>query len=129
PLNFSSPVFAADGKILFVAGEQRRGQLMRYDKKSHQFVPYLSGVSAERVGVSPDSEWAAYISYPDYARWRSKVDGTHKQQLTFPPFAAHLPSWSPDGHRIIFDASTDGKTNKVYLISPEGGDPLEILPG
>jgi serine/threonine protein kinase/Tol biopolymer transport system component len=129
PMSFSAPVFSGDGKKAFVVGEQRRGALVRYDKKSRQFLPYLSGVSADRVGFSRDALWAAYVSYPDNTLWRCKLDGTHKQQLTYPPLAVHLPGWSPNGNYIAFDGSTDGKTKKVYIISPDGGRPQEILPG
>ncbi len=129
PMNFSAPVFSGDGEKLFVIGEQRRGELVRYDTKARQFLPYLSGISADRLGFSRDDKWVAYVSYPDGALWRSKVDGAQKQQLTFPPFTVHLPRWSPDGNYILFDGSRDGKTKKIYLISPGGGSPTEVLPG
>ncbi|HXY52647.1 MAG TPA: protein kinase [Terriglobales bacterium] len=129
PMSFSAPVFGGDGKKVFVIGQQRRGELVHYDARSHQFLPYLSGISADRLGFSPDGQWVAYITYPDNTLWRSKVDGTLKQQLTFQPLAVHLPRWSPDGTYIAFDGSKDGKTKKVYLISPRGGSPLEVLPG
>jgi len=129
PMSFSAPVFGGDGKKVFVVGEQRRGALVRYERKSHQFLPYLSGVSADRVGFSRDAQWAAYVSYPDNTLWRSKLDGSQKQQLTFPPLAVHLPSWSPNGNYITFDGSKDGKTKKIYIIPPEGGRPQEVLLG
>jgi len=129
PMSFSTPVFSGDGKKVFVVGQQHRGELVRYDTRSRQFLPYLSGISADRLGFSRDGQWVAYFTYPDNTLWRSKLDGTQKQQLTFQPFAAHLPGWSPDGSHIAFDGSKDGKTKKVFLISPSGGSPLEVLPG
>jgi eukaryotic-like serine/threonine-protein kinase len=129
PMNFLAPVFSGDGKRLFVLGEQRRGELVRYDPKAHQFLPFLSGISADRLGFSPDGDSVAYVSYPDGALWRSKTDGTHKQQLTFPPFVLNLPRWSPDGNNIAFDGSKDGKRKKIYVIAARGGTPVEILPG
>ncbi len=47
PINYLSPVVGSEGRRLFVIGDQSRGQLARYDAKIGQFVPYLSGVSAE----------------------------------------------------------------------------------
>jgi eukaryotic-like serine/threonine-protein kinase len=49
PMNFLAPVPSKDGKKLFVIGEQARGELLRFDSKTRQFVPYLAGISAEGV--------------------------------------------------------------------------------
>jgi len=46
PLMFSNPTPSADGKKLFVIGQQRRFDLIGLDRKSQQFSLYLSGVSA-----------------------------------------------------------------------------------
>jgi hypothetical protein len=51
PLEFRSPVSSVDGKKLFVIGEHRRGELVRLESKSGQFVPYLGGISAQDVDV------------------------------------------------------------------------------
>jgi serine/threonine protein kinase/Tol biopolymer transport system component len=129
PMNYFAPVFSGNSEKLFVIGEQRRGELVRYDMEARQFLPYFSGISADRLGFSRDGQWVAYVNCPDGTLWRSKVDGTHKQQLTFPPFTVHLPRWSPDGKDIVFDGSKDGKAKKIYIISAAGGNPVEVLPG
>jgi len=129
PMNFTAPVFSSDSGKLFVLGEQRRGELVRYDTKARQFLPYLSGISADRLAFSRDQQWVAYVSYPDGTLWRSKSDGSYKQQLTFQSFAVHLPRWSPDGNYIIFDGSRDGKAKKIYMISASGGNLIEMVPG
>ena len=38
-------------------GEQLRWELVRFESKSGQFVPYLGGISAQDVDVSKDGEW------------------------------------------------------------------------
>lgn len=128
-MNFLAPVFSQDGKKLFVIGEQRRGELVRYNAKAHRFLPYLSGISADRLSFSRSGEMVAYVSYPDGTLWRARTDGTHKQQLTFPPLVIHLPQWSPDGNRIAFEGSKDGNRARIYIVSAEGGVPSEVLPG
>ena len=45
PLSFYSPQPSIDGKRLFAIGVQLRAELVRYDAKSAQFVPYLGGSS------------------------------------------------------------------------------------
>src|SRR5262249_24078856 len=44
PLSFYSPQPTVDGKKIFVIGAQLRAELVRYDTKSRQFVPYLGGI-------------------------------------------------------------------------------------
>ena len=64
PLSFESLVPSADGKKLFVSARQGRGELVRYDPKSKQFVPFLAGISAGELDFSRDGKWVTYVSYP-----------------------------------------------------------------
>jgi WD40 repeat protein len=85
PLNFSGPVASKDGKRIFVIGSQPRGELLRYEAKAGQFVPYLGGISATDVSFSRDGQWVVYVAYPEGTLWRSRVDGGERLQLSFPP--------------------------------------------
>lgn len=129
PLNFLGPVPSKDGKRLFVIGSQRRGELARYSASSGQFVPYLGGISAEYVSFSKDGQWVAYATFPEGSLWRSKVDGSERLQLTFPPMQAWLPRWSPDGKQVAFQGMTPDKPWAMYLISADGGHPEQVAPG
>jgi eukaryotic-like serine/threonine-protein kinase len=128
PLSFSDPVPSKDGKKLFVIGQQTRGELVRYDASSRQFVPYLAGISAAQVDFSRDGQWVTYVTFPENVLWRSKVDGTERLQLSYPPLRASLPRWSPDGSRIAFTASRPGKPQKIFLVSSAGGNAQELMP-
>src|SRR5438477_4495981 len=128
PMNFYAPLPSTDGKKLYVLGEQPRGELVRYDPKSGQFVPILSGISAQGVDYSRNGEWVAYVSYPDGTLWRCKADGSQRLQLTFSPMRTAWPRWSPEGKRIAFTATSPGKPWKIHLISSDGGNPQEVLP-
>ena len=126
PLFFGAPVPSKDGKKLFVIGAQPRAELVRYDSKAGEFVPYLGGISAGEVDFSHDGKWIAYVEYPDGGLWRSKLDGSERLQLVYPPTVAALPHWSPDGKTIAFSAATPGKPWKIYLISSDGGSPAPV---
>jgi serine/threonine protein kinase/Tol biopolymer transport system component len=128
PLNFYLPAPSRDGNKLFAIGEQPRAQLQHYDAKSGQFAPYLSGISAGQVDISRDGQWIAYVTYPEGTLWRSRLDGSQRLQLSYPPIIATMPRWSPDGKQIAFPAGTAGEVLKIHLVSAEGGNPRELLP-
>jgi eukaryotic-like serine/threonine-protein kinase len=130
PLSLSSPLPSKDGKKLFMVGQTYRGELMRYEAKSGQFSPFLGGVSAEYVAFSKDGQWVAYVSYREGGMWRSKIDGSERLQLSYPPMYPVLPRWSPDGKNIIFFefAVSSGKPARMYEVSVDGGSPRLLLP-
>jgi len=123
-----TPIPSPDGKKLFAGGRQGRGELVRYDARYHQFVPFLSGISAGELDFSRDGKWVTYVSYPDNSLWRSRVDGSDMLQLTYPPILADLPRWSPDGAQIAFVDTEAGRPLKILLVSSQGGMPQELLP-
>jgi hypothetical protein len=92
PLNFYSPQPSLDGKRLYVIGEQPKSELVRYDAKSSQFLPYLGGISARTVNFSRDGQWVSYVSYPEGKLWRCRIDGSDKLQLTSTELAIGSPS-------------------------------------
>ena len=53
----ATPLPSKDGKKLFVIGIQQRAELVRYDAKSGEFIPYLGGISAGDVDFSRDGQW------------------------------------------------------------------------
>ncbi len=126
PLNYFTPVSSADGKRVFAVGSQLRGELSRFNQKTSQFEPHLSGISADGVEFSREGRWVTYSSYPEGSLWRSKADGTDRLQLTFPPMKVGLPRWSPNGKQIVFTGIIPGHGFKTYLIDAAGGAPQQI---
>jgi DNA-binding winged helix-turn-helix (wHTH) protein/Tol biopolymer transport system component len=129
PLRLSVPVSSTDGKKLFVMGEELRVEPVRYDSKLHRFESYLNGISTSSFEISPDRKWVVYVSYPDMSLWRSRMDGTEKMQLTFPPVRAYGPRWSPDGSRIAFMDIRFDRPWTMSLISSSGGLPQSYAGG
>jgi Periplasmic component of the Tol biopolymer transport system len=127
PLIFSHPLLSQDGSKVFVIGTQPRGELIRYDAGSKQFVSFLSGMSASELDFSKDGEWVTYVAYPEYTLWRSHPDGSDRLQLTYHPMEAHLPRWSSDGKQVAFIAVRGDKW-KIFFVSSQGGTAQELLP-
>jgi Tol biopolymer transport system component len=126
PLLYSNPLPSRDGKKLFVIGSQPHAELVRYDSKSQEFSPYLGGISASDVDFSRDGQWITYVSLPEGTLWRSKLDGSARVQLTFPPLQSALAHWSPDGQQIAFSGELPGKPWRLFLISKDGGTPQSV---
>ncbi|HEV3277299.1 MAG TPA: protein kinase [Terriglobia bacterium] len=129
PINYLAPVPSVDGKKVFVIGDQPKGELARYDSSSGEFVPYLSGLSAQGVSFSKDGQWVTYEGYPEPTLWRSRMDGSERLQLTFSPLQAFQPYWSPDGKSIAFMGQGPGKPWQVYVVPADGGTPRMLSPG
>ena len=129
PLSFEAPQPSADGKKIFVVGSQLRGELVRYDFKSGQFLPYLGGISASDVTFSRDGHWISYVSFPEGTLWRCRSDGSEKLQLTSAPLFVERAVLSPDGTQIAFSALQRGKREleQLYVV-PTAGGPFHELP-
>ena len=123
PTKFSGVMPSRDGKRLFAVGGNYKGRLARYDTGSKQFVPYLSGLSAEGVAVSHDGRWVAYTAFPEGTLWRSRLDGSERVQLSFLPGVAALPRWSPDDTQIAFYGWKGSEKFRIYLVPATGGTP------
>src|SRR5579862_1353324 len=125
-MSLKSFVPGPDGKTLYVEGFESRSELVHYDFRSSQFVPFLSGRPAGDPDLSRDGKWITFVSLPDHSLWRSRIDGSEPLQLTYPPVYVFLPKWSPDGSQIAF---TDGERDRWrnLLISAQGGTPRELL--
>lgn len=129
PLALMSLAASLDGKRVFFAAAQERGESVRYDARRGQCMPYLSGVAAKWIDYSHDGRWVAYTMTSDDTLWRSRPDGSERVQLTFAPLHVYQPRWSPDGTRIAFGGSRGDGPFKVYVIpvSESGGGVPEAI--
>jgi len=128
PLLYFSVLPSSDNKKLFVQGTQQRTQVVRYDPKTRQFVPYLSGISATDLTFSRDGQWVAYVTIPEGNLWRSRVDGSERLQLTYSPLQPVLPQWSPDGQQLAYINLSLGQPVKAQIVSAQGGAPEDLSP-
>jgi Tol biopolymer transport system component/DNA-binding winged helix-turn-helix (wHTH) protein len=125
---WNGTAFSRDGKNVYSSGMTPKGELVRYDAKSKQLVPYLGGISAEYVNFSRDGKYLLYVAFPDWTMWRANRDGSGLQQLTGPPFYPITPEWSPDGTQILFSTTGPSHPGEMYTISSQGGVPKRLLP-
>jgi len=131
-LHFRSPAPSRDGRTIFAIGDQVRGEILRRDSRSGEWVPLSSGLSIKsmsELAYSRDGQWVAYTTYPEMTLWRSRVDDTERRQLTFSPLEVRAPRWSPDGKKLVINARPPGQPWKLSIIGAEGGSPEPLLAG
>lgn len=120
PTSYRAPAVSRDGRRIFVVGDQKRSELLRWDFGAGRFEPYLGGISAEAVDFSRDGQWVAYVTYPDGVLWRCRVDGAERRRLSPMSMHVYLPRWSPDGTHLAFRAEVSGKPVKIYTVLANG---------
>jgi eukaryotic-like serine/threonine-protein kinase len=108
-----------DGNGMFVVARLAQGALHSYDEKEKRFLPYLGGLPATQLVVSPDRKWMAYTDYPRGFLWRCKIDGGEKLQLT--NTFAQMPTWSPDSRWIAYS-----DWHELYRVSVDSGAPEKL---
>ena len=108
-----------DGNGMFVVGRLAQGTLHFYDEKEKRFLPYLGGLPATQLVVSPDRKWMAYTDYPRGYLWRCKIDGSDKLQLT--DIFSQMPTWSPDSKWIAYS-----DWHELYRVSVDSGAPEKL---
>lgn len=108
-----------DGNGMFVVGRLAQGSLHFYDEREKRFLPYLGGLPATQLVVSPDRKWMVYTDYPRGYLWRCKIDGSEKLQLT--NTLAQMVTWSPDSKWIAY---TDW--HELYRVSVDSGAPEKL---
>jgi DNA-binding winged helix-turn-helix (wHTH) protein/Tol biopolymer transport system component len=128
PVSFQRIAPSKDGTEIYALGRTPRGELSVYDAQAGMFRKYLNGISAGSTDFSRDGQWVAYVMHPQGTLWRSRLDGSDRRQLTFPPMGPVLvPRWSPDGRYLAF--MEWGPQKKIYLVSAGGGAPMLLLSG
>jgi Tol biopolymer transport system component/DNA-binding winged helix-turn-helix (wHTH) protein len=130
PIRWGWPIPSRDGKEIFSRGMTLRGELIRFEAKSRELEPYLSGISAEWTDFSPDGKFVLYVTFPEGILWKANRDGSNPTQLTDSPLYAIAPHWSPDGRQIVFySPDSEGRRRfKIFILPSQGGRPQLLFP-
>jgi len=73
PMSMPNFVPSPDNKKIFAAGYSPRGQLVRYDNQSHQFLPFFGGISAGEMEFSRDGHSRRFGSLRSRSGYRRNL--------------------------------------------------------
>ncbi len=93
----------------------------------------------ERLGAEPRGYFDPRIS-PDGSRlavtvsesgggdvWIYDLEREIPTRLTFDPAQDHMPVWTPDGQRVVFDSTRDGAPHNLFWKAADGTGPVQRL--
>jgi len=103
------------------------------DKRAFSLEDLYQLKSIPGFDLSRDGSQVIYtLTTSDLARgkrishlWRTDLNGTPAQQLTFDEKGESSPAISPDGKWLAFIASRDGSEN-VYVMATDGGEARQL---
>src|SRR5436190_4165225 len=122
------PQMTPDGH--FIVFELNRGgnsTIWRMDADGSSLKQLTTGVGEFKVGISSDGKWIIYHKVENtQTLWKVSIDGGTPVQLT--STISYYATISPRDGRIayVFD-DTEAHVQKVAVISPDGGAPLNTF--
>ena len=126
-----SPAFAPEGNAIFYHAESAgRSTLMRADVDSQGSILRVTPVLADESKnfhprPSPDGKSIAFDSdrSGERAVYVASADGANARKVSGDGYAA-VPSWSPDGRRLLFVRAEQGRRRvwNLWLLTLESGE-------
>ncbi|HEY0701287.1 MAG TPA: protein kinase [Candidatus Acidoferrales bacterium] len=121
------PLLDPNGKGIYFVNGKSAGILSTYNAKTKQSVE-IAEENATQPSISPDVKKVAYVLNPARDRsemWIANLDGTGKVKIATGESLA-TTSWTPDSSRFYFVDSETGKTDKMYVVAPDGSGLRQI---
>jgi eukaryotic-like serine/threonine-protein kinase len=126
--------FSRDGRRILYTADESKANLERADfdpinlRVTSGLTPVTQGSRAVRIiQPSPDGRWVVFdTAAPRENLFVLRSDGSGLRQLTDDLFKNRLPSWSPDGKRILFYSNRSG-TYQLWTVRPDGGGMERII--
>jgi Tol biopolymer transport system component len=133
-LETSSPVWSADGReLIFVSSRGGSRSLWRIDAAGTQPpTPLAGGTQAgNEIAISRQGDRLAYArSSVDRDIWRLDLEPAGAKprpplKLISSTALDQIPSFSPDGKRIVFASNRTGHW-EIWVCDSEGGNPMQL---
>jgi len=139
------PTFSPDGtSILFTGLDTGSAELWSVNADGTSLHEVTRTTGSETSIFGQEIQWSTNASYsPDGTKilygstqsgpceiWIMNADGSDQRQLTFPddPDApdANIPSWSPDGTKIVFWSGFQRARGNIFTMNADGSDRTQL---
>ena len=120
-----------DGHILYSAYANGSGEIwiMSSDGSGARQLTKSSGSTYNgQLSVSDDGRYICFVSDRAEAKlhiWRMDIDGGNLKQLTSGDSNEGTPSFTPDGHSILY-SSKQGDRLELFRMAVDGSDPVRL---
>jgi serine/threonine protein kinase/dipeptidyl aminopeptidase/acylaminoacyl peptidase len=116
-----SAVPSRDGNSLLVLARLNQGELQVLNPATKSFMPYLHGLAASEILISPDRRHMVYTQFPTNILWLSDLDGGNAAQLSVG--AGYLPTWAPDSQAVVYS-----DWHRLWMARLDGSRPQVLVP-
>lgn len=118
--------FAADTgtqQLYLLKDTPERSELDWLSRTSHEFKPFLPGISARDVDFSRDGRSIVFVRKPENSLWTADSNGSSTKQINTAGMTdIELPRWSPDGNQIAFMGKRDDAPWRIYVSLANGAN-------
>jgi Tol biopolymer transport system component len=119
-----------NGVLSIQAGAGKVSQPVWVDRSGKVLTEIAQPAVFDNLRVSPNGEKIAVVIRDPLetmtSTWMYDSSGQRKTRLTFGPYTAQEPTWSPDGNRIIYSSTAKGGLH-MYSIPTSGIGRAELL--
>ena len=127
----SEPAWSPDGRLIAFHSFRRGGIWL---------IPATGGTARQLTDFGAWPAWSLdgssiafqseFPNMPPTTIWKVSSQGGEPVQITQvgnPPGGHSLPSWSPDGKRIVFVAYTGARQMEMWTVPATGGAPTQVI--
>jgi TolB protein len=116
--------------VLFLAGPTNFAELRRRYGFSNHVAPLLPGIKVFEMAARADGSLIALVRRDNVGLssiWTMKPDGTQLQQRIVGVDHNRMPSFSPDGQRLVFSSERSGAPD-IWVADLDGQNALNLTP-
>jgi len=118
-----------EGTLVYVPDSGERKTLVWVDREGQEERLVAEPREYLDPRISPDGSRLAIVVNDSGGGdvWIYDLEREIPTRLTFDPALDHMPVWTPDGQRVVFDSTRDGPAHNLYWKAADGTADVERL--
>lgn len=133
PLSVTAAFIPANrNDLLFLVGPNNLTELRRRYGFSNHVAPVLAaGTVVFEMATNWDGNLVAIVRRDNvgvYSIWTMKPDGTQLQQRIGGSYDNRMPSFSPDGQKVVFASTRNDGKEDIWVANVDGSNAVNLTP-